>query len=155
MFCTVTERTWFDCISLLVMPCITIMWQIKKPWPWPWLYPGLKDCVSFRTFVFLAVYALYRELIIVIYRAFTFRFVLSNKNRTSNSLMQLCSFLKRAFILTVLDCCLELGAIPVSCSCERCASRPVSDYIPFYMRVIESAQFSNVFTFHYLGIISM
>ncbi len=32
MFCTVTERTWFDCISLLVMPCITIMWQIKKPW---------------------------------------------------------------------------------------------------------------------------
>ncbi len=36
MFCTVTERTWFDCISLLVMPCITIMWQIKKPWPWPW-----------------------------------------------------------------------------------------------------------------------
>ncbi len=120
-----------------------------------WLYPGLKDCVSFRTFVFLAVYALYRELIIVIYRAFTFRFVLSNKNRTSNSLMQLCSFLKRAFILTVLDCCLELGAIPVSCSCERCASRPVSDYIPFYMRVIESAQFSNVFTFHYLGIISM
>ncbi len=32
LFCTVTERTWFDCILLLVMPCITIMWQIKKPW---------------------------------------------------------------------------------------------------------------------------
>ncbi len=35
-FALSTERTWFDCISLLVMPCITIMWQIKKPWPWPW-----------------------------------------------------------------------------------------------------------------------
>ncbi len=31
-FALSTERTWFDCISLLVMPCITIMWQIKKPW---------------------------------------------------------------------------------------------------------------------------
>ncbi len=29
-------RTWFDYISLLIIPCITIMWQIKKPWPWPW-----------------------------------------------------------------------------------------------------------------------
>ncbi len=28
-FALSTERTWFDCISLLVMPCITIMWQIK------------------------------------------------------------------------------------------------------------------------------
>ncbi len=36
-FALSTERTWFDCISLLVMPCITIMWQIKKPWPWPML----------------------------------------------------------------------------------------------------------------------
>ncbi len=36
-FALSTERTWFDCISLLVMPCITIMWQIKKPWPWPWM----------------------------------------------------------------------------------------------------------------------
>ncbi len=38
--------------------------------------------------------------------------------------MQLCSFLKWACILTVLDCCLELGAIPVS-SKRGCASRPV------------------------------
>ncbi len=31
-FALSTERTWFDCISLLIIPCITIMWQIKKPW---------------------------------------------------------------------------------------------------------------------------
>ncbi len=35
-FALSTERTWFDYISLLIIPCITIMWQIKKPWPWPW-----------------------------------------------------------------------------------------------------------------------
>ncbi len=35
-FALSTERTWFDNISLLIIPCITIMWQIKKPWPWPW-----------------------------------------------------------------------------------------------------------------------
>ncbi len=35
-FALSTERTWFDCISLLIIPCITIKWQIKKPWPWPW-----------------------------------------------------------------------------------------------------------------------
>ncbi len=29
-FALSTERTWFDCISLLVMPCITIMWQNKE-----------------------------------------------------------------------------------------------------------------------------
>ncbi len=34
-FALSTERTWFDYISLLIIPCITIMWQIKKPWPWP------------------------------------------------------------------------------------------------------------------------
>ncbi len=51
------------------------------------------------------------------------------KNTTSNSSMQLCSFPNWAFILTVLDCCLELGAIPVSCSECGCASRPVCDYI--------------------------
>ncbi len=36
-FALSTERTWFDYISLLIIPCITIMWQIKKPWtlePW-------------------------------------------------------------------------------------------------------------------------
>ncbi len=33
-FALSTERTWFDYISLLSIPCITIMWQIKKPWPW-------------------------------------------------------------------------------------------------------------------------
>ncbi len=33
-FALSTERTWFDCISLLVMPCITIMWQIKNLEPW-------------------------------------------------------------------------------------------------------------------------
>ncbi len=81
------------------------------------------QCLSF------CPYALYRELIID--RAFSFRLLFcQNKHRTSNSSMQLCSFLKWAFILTVLDCCLELGAIPVSCTCERCASRPVCDYIP-------------------------
>ncbi len=32
-------------------------------------------------------------------------------NTTSNSAMQLCSFLKWNFIWTVLDCCLKLGAI--------------------------------------------
>ncbi len=32
-FALSTERTWFDYISLLIIPCITIMWQIKKPWP--------------------------------------------------------------------------------------------------------------------------
>ncbi len=31
-FALSTERTWFDYISLLIIPCITIMWQIKKPW---------------------------------------------------------------------------------------------------------------------------
>ncbi len=30
-FALSTERTWFDYISLLIIPCITIMWQIKKP----------------------------------------------------------------------------------------------------------------------------
>ncbi len=35
-FALSTERTWFDYISRLIIPCITIMWQIKKPWPWPW-----------------------------------------------------------------------------------------------------------------------
>ncbi len=35
-FALSTERTWFDYISLLIIPCITIMWQIKKPWPWPY-----------------------------------------------------------------------------------------------------------------------
>ncbi len=35
-FALSTERTWFDYISLLIIPCITIMWQIKQPWPWPW-----------------------------------------------------------------------------------------------------------------------
>ncbi len=38
-FALSTERSWFDYISLLIIPCITIMWQIKKPWtlnlePW-------------------------------------------------------------------------------------------------------------------------
>ncbi len=33
-FALSTEWTWFDYISLLIIPCITIMWQIKKPWPW-------------------------------------------------------------------------------------------------------------------------
>ncbi len=33
-FALSTERTWFDYISLLIIPCITIMWQIKKPWTW-------------------------------------------------------------------------------------------------------------------------
>ncbi len=34
-FALSTERTSFDYISLLIIPCITIMWQIKKPWdPW-------------------------------------------------------------------------------------------------------------------------
>ncbi len=32
LHCHWVDLTWFDCISLLVMPCITIMWQIKKPW---------------------------------------------------------------------------------------------------------------------------
>ncbi len=65
--------------------------------------------------------------------------------------MQLCSFLKWAFILcyiiSVLDCCLELSAIPVSYK-HGCASRPVCDYIPhmYLICVLESAQFSNVFT---------
>ncbi len=36
-FALSTERTWFDYISLLIIPCITIMWQIKKPWT-------LSDC---------------------------------------------------------------------------------------------------------------
>ncbi len=31
-FALSTERTRFDYISLLIIPCITIMWQIKKPW---------------------------------------------------------------------------------------------------------------------------
>ncbi len=31
-FALSTERTWFDYISLLIIPCIIIMWQIKKPW---------------------------------------------------------------------------------------------------------------------------
>ncbi len=31
-FALSTERTWFVYISLLIIPCITIMWQIKKPW---------------------------------------------------------------------------------------------------------------------------
>ncbi len=73
-------------------------------------------------------YALYREIIIGIDCAFSFRFV--KQTPLQNSLMQLCSFLKWAFILAVLDCCLELGAIPVSCSKRGCASRPVCDYIP-------------------------
>ncbi len=30
-FALSTEQTWFDYISLLIIPCITIMWQIKKP----------------------------------------------------------------------------------------------------------------------------
>ncbi len=30
-FALSTERTWFDYISLLIIPCITIMWQINKP----------------------------------------------------------------------------------------------------------------------------
>ncbi len=34
-FALSTERTWFDYISLLIIPCITIMWQIKKPWRVP------------------------------------------------------------------------------------------------------------------------
>ncbi len=33
-FALSTEQTWFDYISLLIIPCITIMWQIKKPWFW-------------------------------------------------------------------------------------------------------------------------
>ncbi len=42
-FALSTERTWFDYISLLIIPCITIMWQIKKPWtlnlePWVFLH---------------------------------------------------------------------------------------------------------------------
>ncbi len=36
-FALSTERTWFDYISLLIIPCITIMWQIKKPWPWDYV----------------------------------------------------------------------------------------------------------------------
>ncbi len=36
-FALSTERTWFDYISLLIIPCITIMWQIKKPWPWEFI----------------------------------------------------------------------------------------------------------------------
>ncbi len=46
-FALSTERTWFDYISLLIIPCITIMWQIKKPWPWPLtqtrLHPSRSD----------------------------------------------------------------------------------------------------------------
>ncbi len=61
---------------------------------------------------------------------FLFPFALfCQTNTASNSSMHLCSFLKWAFIFTVLDCCLELGAIPASCSKRGCASRPVCDYI--------------------------
>ncbi len=78
--------------------------------------------LSAQTFVFLSVCFIYRELMIAI--GFLFPLI-----QTSNSSMQLCSFLKWAFILTVLDCCLELGAIPVSYK-RGCASRLVCDYIP-------------------------
>ncbi len=55
---------------------------------------------------------------------FPFALFCQTKN-TSNSSMQLCSFLKWACIWTVLDCCLELCVIPVSCSKCGCVSRPV------------------------------
>ncbi len=44
-FALSTERTWFDYISLLIIPCITIMWQIKKPWPWPWPWENVKKMI--------------------------------------------------------------------------------------------------------------
>ncbi len=94
-------------------------------------------------------YALYKELIIAIDRAFSFRllcFVKQTPLRTLWCFVHSWSgFL--SVILTVFDCCLELGAMPVSSKCG-CASRAVCDYIlhMYWMRVLDSPQFSSVFT---------
>ncbi len=75
-------------------------------------------------------YALYRDLIIAIDCVFSFVCsVLSNKHHFK--LIDATLFIPEVgFYINCLDCCLELGAIPVSCSKCSCASRPVCDYIP-------------------------
>ncbi len=61
-FALSTERTWFDYISLLIIPCITIMWQIKKPWTlnlelnmqsWIWLIITQFGCMKKMILQFL------------------------------------------------------------------------------------------------------
>ncbi len=70
-------------------------------------------------------YALYRELI-AIDRAFSLRLLCFVK-QTHFKLIDASLFIPEVGFYTVLDCCLELGAIPVSCSKRGCASRPVCD----------------------------
>ncbi len=95
--------------------CCTTEWQLhslqKKSlyYCWcSWLYPRLKDRVSFQaTFVFMSV-CFYRELIIAIDCAnLSVCSVLSNKHHFK--LIDATLFIpEKGFILTILDCCLEL-----------------------------------------------